>query len=40
MVNERDKSIGTEAAIITFAKEKDVSVKSNIELYKDISTYL
>jgi hypothetical protein len=34
MVNERDKSIRTEAAIITFVKEKDVSVQSNIELYK------
>jgi hypothetical protein len=34
MVNEMDKCIRTEAAIIMFVKEKEVSVQSNIELYK------
>jgi hypothetical protein len=38
MVNGRDKSIGTEAVIVTFVKEKDV--QQNIEPYKEISNYL
>jgi hypothetical protein len=38
MVNERDKSIGTEAMIVIFVK--DVFVQENIELYKEISNYL
>jgi hypothetical protein len=40
MVNERDKSIGTEAAIVTSVKEKDIFVQQNIELYEEISNYL
>jgi hypothetical protein len=40
MVNERDKSSGTEAAIVMCVKEKDVFVQKNIELYKEISNYL
>jgi hypothetical protein len=40
MVKERDYSIGTEASIVTFIKEKDVFVQQNIELYNEISKYL
>jgi hypothetical protein len=40
MVNESDKSIETEAANVTFVKEKDVFAQQNTELHKEISNYL
>jgi hypothetical protein len=40
MVNERDKSIRIEAAMVMFVKEKGVFVQQNIELCKEISNYL
>jgi hypothetical protein len=36
----RDKGLQTEAAIITFAKKKDVSACTYLEVYKKISENL